>query len=84
MDVGMQVTAEDEWYGSYTGEVVGFRARYGSGTRVMVRIDSCIRQPSDRAILNPDARYHREPFPTGSIQHFALTSVSEIKCPNAC
>lgn len=84
MCIGMPVIAVDEWYGAYTGTVKGLRSRYGSGVRVLVEIESCIVQPSDRAILNSAARYHREPYAPGTIQHFALDGVHEVKIPNAC
>ena len=67
---GRTVVARDTWYGSYVAEVIGERKRLGVH-RIDVRIIECIVQPSDRAILNPFALVHRQPYPQGSVQNFA-------------
>lgn len=83
MHIGMPVVAVNEWYGAYMGTVKGMRTRYGS-VRVLVEIESCIVLPSDRSVLNPNARFHREPYAPGTIQHFDVESVHEAKIPNVC
>lgn len=67
---GKIMIARDPWYGSYIVEVIGIRV-VPNGQRIDVTVLECVVPPSDRAILNPDARYHREPYETGSHQNFA-------------
>lgn len=72
--LNQQVIALDEWYGVYLGICKGKR-RSPAVNRMDVEIIRCLVQPSDRAILYPNAYVHRDAYPPGSIQHFDINNI---------
>ena len=77
---GRRMVARDPWYGSYVVDVIGTRV-VPNGIRIDVQIVSCLVPPSDRAILNQDAIYHRDAYETGSIQNFSPDCVYALSGP---
>lgn len=74
---GKTMIARDPWYGSYVVRVIGIRTVPNS-QRVDVIVLQCLVPPSDRAILNPDALFHRVPYPDDSAQNFSPESIYHI------
>lgn len=76
--VGQPVIAFDEYWGTYTGELVEvYTTRYTKERKANVKILENLVYPSQYAIMYKDCIYRREPYPKGSIQTFDLCNVEQ-------
>jgi hypothetical protein len=70
------VIAEDEYWGTYRGEIVGFYYKaLSKEIMIKVRIIETIKYPRQDAIFNKDAVFNREPYPVNSVQNFEYCNI---------
>mgnify|MGYP000861789554 FL=1 len=74
---GKPCIADNKFYGRYLGTIIGLHEKNKlNTTRILVKIEKCLRKPSTLPELVPYGHVKRQEYLPGEIHHFDIGEVS--------